>query len=170
MFAMIARLACALRPWGLLLLVAPALMGQECPDRGADLEAVADFETSLTLRDTEGREVRSFAVGQVVTMVVTIHNRSGERRTLTLPTAQAYDCIVSRPDGTEIWRWSKGRMFAQVVTELSFEPDESKSWSQTWDRARDDGRPAAAGEYVAIGLIPARAPGTTSDPARFTLE
>ena len=64
--------------------------------------------------------------------------------------------------GEEIWRWSRGRMFAQVLTELRFEPGESKRFEVQWDQRRADGTPAAAGHYQATGQIPTTLAGIPS--------
>ena len=153
---------------GLALL---SLSGQRCPadEETARREAPILFETTMTLQDSAGRATVQFDAGEPITLVMTIRNRSDSPQSVMLPSSQSYDCSVSTAEGREVWRWSKGVMFAQVITELKLSPGESKSYSQIWDQKADDGAVAQPGEYRAIGLIPGGAPGTKSEPVVFTI-
>jgi len=137
------------------------------------------FETRLVLKNDAGKEERAFLSGERITFVVTLRNRSESPRTLSLPTSQTHDCFVyaagdragGRDSGSrrEIWRHSRGRMFAQVITELTLAPGESRSFTAAWDQAGPDGRPVPPGEYEAVGLVPGKAPGCRSDEVPFTI-
>jgi intracellular proteinase inhibitor BsuPI len=66
------------------------------------------------------------------------------------PTSQLYDVIVSRVVGgkrEEVWRWSAGQVFAQVLTPVKIEA--GKSWQQTarWEFTAND---VTDGDYVAV--------------------
>lgn len=137
--------------------------------RGEDNVTASDFETRLVLTDTAGKEARAFNGRDPVTLIVTIRNRSGAPRTLTLPTSQTHDCIVYAGKDKEVWRWSAGRMFAQVMTELTFTPGESRAIAVRWDLTDPKGAPLPPGDYRAVGLVPARTPGARSDPVAFTI-
>jgi hypothetical protein len=148
----------------LVLLIAPP----GCV-RGEETVTKPDFETRLTLKDAAGKEASAFRSRETITLVVTIRNRGDAARSLTLPTSQTHDCIVQAGKGGEVWRWSSGRMFAQVITELTFAPGESRSFTATWDQTDPKGAPLPPGEYRAVGLVPAGAPGVRSDPVAFTI-
>ena len=60
-------------------------------------------------------------------------------------------------------------MFAQVLTELTFSPGQSRSFTQVWDQILDDGTVAAPGEYEALGSVPVSLPGTASGPVKLTI-
>ena len=143
--------------------------GQSCAQREASRDRPPAFETSLALHNARGKEVGVFERGETITMVLTIRNRTDTPQALTLPSAQTYDCTVSTAAGKEIWRWSKGRMFAQVLTKMTFSPGESKSFKVTWDRSRSDGSTAPPGQYKAIGSIPGKTPGTVSEDVKFSI-
>ena len=128
-----------------------------------------EFETRLVLKNASGDEAREFRSGETITLVVTIRNRAAAPRTLTLPTSQTHDCIVYAADHKEVWRHSLGRMFAQMITELSLMPGESRSFTATWTQIDARGRPAPSGEYEAVGLVPGKAPGCRSEAVRFTI-
>ena len=136
-------------------------------DEKRSREAV--FETTIELQNADGKRVESFGREEKINLVVTIRNRSDSNQTLTFPTAQTHDCTVSTPDGEPIWNWSKGRMFAQVLTELTLKAGEEKRYVQAWDQICDDGTAAKPGRYTAVGSITATAPGAKSTPLTFSI-
>ena len=73
-------------------------------------------------------------------------NRSAESLSLTFPTAQLGDVILEK-EGTARYRWSDGRMFAQIVTERRLAPEE------TWTIKLDDRLDVEPGAYEAVGLV-----------------
>jgi hypothetical protein len=137
--------------------------------RGEETVPGPDFETRLTLKDAAGKKASAFRSSETITLVVTIRNRSDAARTLTLPTSQTHDCIVYAGKGEEVWRWSAGRMFAQVMTETAFASGESRSFTATWDQTDRKGAPLPPGDYRAVGLVPAGVPGVRSDPVTFAI-
>lgn len=136
---------------------------------GEETVAAPHFETRLVLKDTAGRESSAFQRSDRITLAVIIRNRSNVPRTLTVPSSQTYDCIVYAGDNKEVWRWSAGRMFAQVITELTFAPGESRTFTATWDLTDRTGSPLSPGDYSVVGLVPGRAPGLTSSPVTLTI-
>jgi hypothetical protein len=84
--------------------------------------------------------------GGKVAWRVTLTNRSARAETLTFPTAQLADVILEQMRG-ERYRWSDGRMFAQVLTEQRLEPGE------TWTAVLDDTLEVQPGVYVAVALV-----------------
>jgi len=137
--------------------------------RAEDKMAASGFETRLSLTDAAGKEAHAFSARDPVTLIVTIRNRSDAPRTLTLPTSQTHDCIVYAGNDKEVWRWSAGRMFAQVITEQTFTPGESRTIAVRWDLTDPKGAPLPPGDYRAVGLIPGRSPGARSEPVVFTI-
>ena len=152
-----------------LALVLVGASGQSCAAGEAPRDRPPPFETSLALQNARGKEAGIFERNETITMILTIRNRTETQQALTLPSAQTYDCAVSTAAGKEIWRWSKGRMFAQVVTEMTFSPGESRTFKVIWDRSRSDGSIAEPGQYRAIGSIPGHAPGTVSEAVKFSI-
>lgn len=136
---------------------------------GEETLAAPDFETRVVLRDTAGTESNTFQPSDRITLAVIIRNRSDAPRTLTVPSSQTYDCIVYAGDNKEVWRWSAGRMFAQVITELTLAPGESRTFTATWDLTDRTGSPLSPGDYSVVGLVPGRAPGLTSSPVTLII-
>ena len=128
-----------------------------------------DFETRIVLKNSAGAEAREFATGAPITLVVTLRNQAAAARKLTLSTSQTHDCIVSDAGHKAVWRFSAGRMFAQVITDLTLEPGESRSFTLTWDQTDAKGKPVPPGDYEAVGLVPGGAPGCRSESSPFTI-
>jgi len=128
-----------------------------------------DFETRLVLKNPAGDETREFQAGETITFVVTLTNRASAPRTLTFPSSQTHDCFVYVADHKEVWRHSSGRMFAQVITEVTLKPGESRVFTATWNQTDAKGSPVPPGEYETVGLVNGRAPGCRSEPLRFTI-
>jgi hypothetical protein len=139
-----------------------------CADAGKKPAAPNELDTRLLLMDPDGKEAGAFTIGERVTFEVVLRNRTAKFRTLTLPSSQTHDIIVSRKE-REVWRWSAGRMFAQVVTEVTLPPGASRGYKVTWDLSGQNGTLLSPGEYQAVGLVPASVPGTRSEPVVFTV-
>ena len=93
----------------------------------------------------------SFAPGEPVSMMLTFTNCGHGPVTRGYGTAQQYDFTVSNASGEEVWRWSRDRAFALVVTYQTFEPGETTVYGATWDQLTNDGEPVPPGMYSALG-------------------
>lgn len=76
-------------------------------------------------------EKPSYAPGEKVVLHLVLENLGNSTLDLMFPTSQIYDIQISGP-ASYFWRWSHGRMFAQVVTTLTIEPGEKKEFTETW--------------------------------------
>ena len=131
--------------------------------------ATPDFETRLALKNAAGDAASEFSGGETITLVVTLRNRTDAPRTLALPTSQTHNCLVYDGNHKEVWRYSAGRMFVQVITELTLSPGESRTFTVTWKQTDTQGRPVPPGDYEAVGLVPGRVPGCRSGAVPFTI-
>lgn len=91
--------------------------------------------------------------------VLAARNPGPGPRRLCFPTAQAFEARVLA-GGRELWRWSAGRAFAQVVTELELGPGEERRW--TFDLPE-----LPPGTYVVEAWLAAG--GAAGSPARAVL-
>ena len=98
-----------------------------------------------------------YRVGQRVVLTLTVTNTGERPLRLMFPSAQVYDFVV-RQDGREVWRWSRDKMFAMVLTEVLLLPGTSQSYSQPWDQVDTDGKPVLPGAYEVVGLLAGRQP------------
>ena len=75
----------------------------------------------------------------VVDFVLHVTNTSARPVTLEFPTSQRYDFIVQ--DGSaEVWRWSGGQMFSQLVSQETLKAGETRDFSAKWDSETRSGR------------------------------
>jgi len=57
----------------------------------------------------------SYSVGEPIMMTIKIFNFTEEDIVFHFSTSQRYDFIIEDEKGNKIWRWSEGRMFAQML-------------------------------------------------------
>ena len=88
-----------------------------------------DFSVSLT---ADPGVVES---GESVTLTLVVRNLSEEDRTLELSSSQTYDFVAFEKGGEEIWRWSSGMMFTQVIGSVTIEARGSKAYKVSWSMA-----------------------------------
>lgn len=69
--------------------------------------------------------------GQPITITLTVFNYTEDTVSFTFTSSQRYDFFISR-EGKEIWRWSSGKIFAQVVGEEKIKPGESLTFKETY--------------------------------------
>ncbi len=67
------------------------------------------------------------------------------------PTSQIFEFWIDRPDGEEIWRWSKGKLFPQVITPVRIPGGRPVRYQATW--SFDPGTIKEPGVYTAHGLF-----------------
>jgi len=86
--------------------------------------------------EIEGKDVRDSRFGvwlttdwavytpeQPVNIEFCVFNRTGEEITFYFRNAQRYDFTIGDEEGNEVWRWSEGRMFAQMLGEEILGPN-----------------------------------------------
>ncbi len=89
-----------------------------------------------------------------------VQNDGLEPVRLTFPTAQLGD-VVLRQDGVERWRWSNGKLFAQVISERELAPAEE------WSFSLQGGPEVEPGRYEALASVCAR---PAPPPVRQTVD
>jgi hypothetical protein len=150
-------MACALGP-------TPAGAGGEASGAGP-----AALEVRLQLLDADGAQSDAFRPTDPITLRITLANPGGTSQRLDFSSARTHDAVVRTASGREVWRWSHGRQFAQMLSELTLAPGESRELSLRWDPAQAEGTTPGGGDYVAIGLIPALGAPIQSAPVAFSI-
>lgn len=92
-------------------------------------------------------------------VVITLVKRNVTNRNITLryPTGQRFDFVARRvPEQREIWRWSRGRSFTQVASEVILRPGDSQVFQATWDQRNNRGELVAPGSITIEGFNVAR--------------
>lgn len=123
----------------------------------APADRTAVLETALDARAEAGRVALAFSV----------ENAGDEPVTLTFPDARRAE-FVARVDGDgerggeEAWQWSRGRMFAQALGEVTLSPGESRAFEATWE-GPEPGAYRIEAELAATG-VDLRAEATVTVP------
>ena len=151
-------MACALGP-------TPAVAGGEASGVGP-----AALEVRLQLLDADGAQSDAFRSTEPITLRITLANPGDTSQRLDFSSARTHDAIVRAASGGEVWRWSHGRQFAQMLSELTLAPGESRELSLRWDPSQAEGSAPGGGDYVAIGLIPALGAPLQSAPVAFSIQ
>ncbi len=116
--------------------------------------AAGTFDSTLTLRDVSGVETASFVFGEPIRFDFKIDNLTNTRQTVRFPDAQTHDFLVVNHGTVQlVWQWSEGLTFAQVPTDLVFEPNASKTFTLIWPGTLADGTNLRVGTYQARGVL-----------------
>ena len=83
-----------------------------------------------------------------VTFSYTVTNDGDDPVKLSFSDAQTHDVAVL-DGGSEVWRWSDGRMFAQMLQSDTLDPSESASYEVEWSNPQ-------SGDYEAVATLAAR--------------
>jgi hypothetical protein len=120
---------------GVLVLALPVLAVGDAEGAGIDLILTADKAT--------------YARSEPIVLTIAVVNRGPEPATLQFPTAQRYDVVIRNADQVDVWRWSDGQMFAQVLGEEMLPARGALRYRITVRHRFPSGR------YTAVATIPA---------------
>jgi hypothetical protein len=88
--------------------------------------------------------------------------------TLTFNSGQIFDLVIRDSGGAEVFRWSKGRLFTQVMQTIAFSGE--KDWAIQIALTDPDGKPLPAGKYVAEAYLTNSGPRAYSASAGFEIK
>lgn len=66
----------------------------------------------------------------------------------------AFDFVVARPDGAEVWSRLHGQAIAAVLQERRLAPGEVLHFQDSWDQRDNQGRQVPPGRYLVWGVLP----------------
>jgi hypothetical protein len=69
--------------------------------------------------------------GDALSLALTVTNTGDSPVELSFRDGQRIDAVAER-DGSEVWRYSEGRMFAMAVGSETLAPDESTTYEVEW--------------------------------------
>jgi hypothetical protein len=84
---------------------------------------------------------------RAVRFTLAVSNATGKRVELTFPSGQTHDFVVLDATGREVWRWSDGRMFTQLMQNRLLEARDVITWEQRWPT------PPGSGRYTLVALL-----------------
>jgi surface antigen len=121
--------------------VVPSPPAEFCPK--IDGEVVQSVVALLEL----DKQTYQYAQGEPIDMTLRLVNCASQPITRSFPDAQRYDFAAKIQDGDEVWRWSSGMDFAQVLGEETYQPGEQLTFSETWDQVDSEGQQVEPGQY-----------------------
>lgn len=84
-----------------------------------------------------------------ITFTLTIRNEGSKTLDLVSATSQIYDLEVYQEPGILIWNWAYGQSFPQVITTVTLQPGEQKTYQVNWNGRSNQGDPVPSGSYSA---------------------
>jgi hypothetical protein len=125
------------------------------PGPGDDSGTGPTFTTTLVLRNSAGTETYQFSRGEIIHFALTVRNRTSQSATVQFNTGQQMDFVVfDNGSNTARWQWSEGRSFTQQVTEITFAPNESKTFTVDWNQETRSADTLSPGSYETRGVLP----------------
>lgn len=117
-------------------------------------QAMARAEEKSALESGFGVSVSSdrvsYAPGEPITLRHCVFNRTGEAIGLYFRDAQRFDFVLADEKDSEVWRWSAGRIFSQVLGEEQLGPGrEELVYSATCEAKLSPGTYTLTGTLVA---------------------
>jgi hypothetical protein len=113
------------------------------------------FTTRLILRDSAGAETYTFDRSELITLELTIRNHTDRPVTLESCCPPDSDFFVFEEDSRRLlWKWSLGRAFPAVITDLEFAAGETRTFRATWNQVSNAGETIPPGDYLARGAGP----------------
>jgi len=110
-------------------------------------KSVDQLEISLNIPSTR------IKLGDQLPLEISIANNGPEARELSFRTSQRFDFWVEDKSGREVWRWSDGQMFAQMLETVSINPNEKISYSAEWKLIDSSGEQIEPGDYFIFAKI-----------------
>jgi hypothetical protein len=103
-------------------------------------------------------------------MVLRLHNDGPAADLVLQGRPVAFDLVVTRPNGTPVWRRLAQAVIPAILVLRQLGPGESLAWRDSWNQVDDQGDPVPPGDYLVTGRLPTE-PGThlATPPARLRL-
>ncbi|XRG77747.1 BsuPI-related putative proteinase inhibitor [Rossellomorea sp. GAMAL-10_SWC] len=87
------------------------------------------------------------------TFIFTFKNNSDQAMFIEFQTSQIYDYKVYNAQGEQVYHFSKGKFFLQVIQHKSLNSGEQIQWKSTWNYKTNDGERAPAGTYTVSVIL-----------------
>lgn len=112
-------------------------------------------------------EVKSpVKAGETVALTLKWKNVEDRPVSLTLGGNPAYDFIVTRPDGTEVWRWSHGQVSQDILESRTIEPGREVVFEAEWPQQDNEDKPVPPGAYSVHGILNTEPPEKLETPPK----
>ena len=91
-----------------------------------------------------------YTPGEPIMLTLRVINDASKPVSLSFPTAQRFDLLMQNPQGREVWRWSAGRFFAQMLGKEVLKPSRGELLYQATVE-----REFPQGVYTVQAIVPA---------------
>ncbi|MGG3926704.1 BsuPI-related putative proteinase inhibitor [Metabacillus fastidiosus] len=82
-----------------------------------------------------------------VEFIITLINGTEQSTQFEFRSAQKYEIIIRNLDGKDIYKYSRERMFIQMVEYLEVDANKKKTWREQWDYKDNNGNRVEKGTY-----------------------
>jgi len=106
-----------LKPSWLSLTVSLALVGGFFVMAGLAWRGGPEPPPTSGLAITLSVDKSTYRPGDTIQVTLEVANRTAEPITLVFSTSQRFDLAIEDDEGNELWRWSRGKLFLQVLGE-----------------------------------------------------
>lgn len=104
-----------------------------------------------------------------VRLLLKVKNPTDSFLSFNFTTSQTFDFVVREKEGgLEIWRWSKGNFFSQVLRNQALLPEQELQFEVFWDFKDNERNDIKQGEYQVSGILTTREP-RESEPVAITV-
>ncbi len=96
--------------------------------------------------DTLQASLAVAADARAALVTLALVNTAGRRLELNFPDGRTRDFAVYDAAGREVWRWSRGRLFTQVMQNKPIAAHDTARWAAAWDAP-------APGQYTVVAEL-----------------
>lgn len=82
-----------------------------------------------------------------MTFTLALHNGTARAIDVVFPSGKTHEFVVLDAAGREVWRWSDGKLFTQLLQSRIVGANEALSFDERWDA------PLAAGRYTLVAVL-----------------
>ena len=129
-------------------MVSGSVGGVAYPKPAPGVALLGEFPNAQVWIDRMPGIIGSVPAPTAVEVFLTLQNNSAQPLTYSFGSSQRFDILVIDANGRVVSRWSRGRIFAQVVGTQSLAPGEKHRFGGSVQLSYDDGQPLAAGGYT----------------------
>lgn len=152
-------------PWSALAVVAVSLLTGgawaqigsspvEGPVTGHGVPgAVVQVPVAVNLKTDK----KTYAPNEPIKMTINVKNTTKQTVKLPFASGQKYDIEIRRGkerNGEKVWQWSRGRMFAMMLSTLPVPPGKTIIFTETYDPAKE--KPLTPGTYTITATVTTR--------------
>ena len=87
------------------------------------------------------------------TFTLTVANAGEKEVPLKTKTSQKYDFVIKDSTGKIVWQWSKGKVFSQVIADVSVSPKGELGFTEKWDYKDLEDKRIVPAKYKVQGIV-----------------